>query len=76
MIIHKAHNFLLCIAEENAYDYNGKELSSIEHNALYHNPNYVSNYPITDEDKIRAFPYSYCIHSELNCQTCKICVFC
>lgn len=50
MVIHKAHNFLLCIAEENAYDYNGKELSSIEHNALFHNPNYVFDYLMTDED--------------------------
>ena len=33
MVIHKVQFFLLCIAQENAKD-NGRELSSIKHNAL------------------------------------------
>ena len=49
MVIHKAQFFLLCIAQENAND-NGRQLSSIECDALLQNPNYVSDYSVIDED--------------------------
>ena len=49
MVIRKARFFLLCIAQENIND-NGRELSSMERNALLQNPNYASDYSMSDED--------------------------
>ena len=49
MVIRKARFFLLCIAQENVND-NGRELSSMERNALLQNPNYASDYSMSDED--------------------------
>ena len=48
MVMHKAWFFLLSIMQENANN-NGRELSSIEYNALLQNPNYVSDYSMSDE---------------------------
>ena len=49
MVIRKARFFLLCIAQENVND-NGRELSSMERNTLLQNPNYASDYSMSDED--------------------------